>query len=112
MKAGLGKLTRSVAVERAPLGIRVNAIAPDGMPTEGDRQAREQLLSTTTRYDPVLVPPAGLATGEEAAAAAVFLASDLSRFVTGTTVHVDGGMWPPGGCPLTPTPPPSPTPSP
>jgi enoyl-[acyl-carrier-protein] reductase (NADH) len=38
-----------------------------------------------------------LGKGEDVAAVALFLASDLSRFVTGTTLHVDGGIWAAGG---------------
>ncbi|MGZ6975904.1 MAG: SDR family oxidoreductase, partial [Acidimicrobiia bacterium] len=49
-------------------------------------------------YDPAVVPPLGfMGSPDDAAAAAVFLASDLSRFVTGTTIHVDGGTWAAGG---------------
>jgi NAD(P)-dependent dehydrogenase (short-subunit alcohol dehydrogenase family) len=102
MKAALASLTRSLALELAPLGLRVNAIAPDGMPTGGEVAIREQVLAGPMRYDPVRMPPAGyLGTGEDAAAAAVFLASDLSRFITGTTLHVDGGIWAAGGWRLT-----------
>jgi 3-oxoacyl-[acyl-carrier protein] reductase len=98
MKAALASLTRSLALELAPLELRVNAIAPDGMPTGGEDEVRAEVLARSTRYEPVRMPPAGyLGTGEDAAAAAVFLASDLSRFITGTTLHVDGGIWAAGG---------------
>jgi NAD(P)-dependent dehydrogenase (short-subunit alcohol dehydrogenase family) len=98
MKAAIASLTRSLALELAPLGIRVNAIAPDAVPTEGESGVRDIMLAAGPPYDPVRLPPAGyLGNGEDAAAVALFLASDLSRFVTGTTLHVDGGIWAAGG---------------
>ncbi|HEY2303516.1 MAG TPA: SDR family oxidoreductase [Acidimicrobiales bacterium] len=98
MKAALASLTRSLALELAPAGIRVNAIAPDAIPTEGEAGSRDEMLATGSPYDPVRMPPAGvLGKGEDVAAVALFLASDLSRFVTGTTLHVDGGIWAAGG---------------
>jgi NAD(P)-dependent dehydrogenase (short-subunit alcohol dehydrogenase family) len=98
MKAALASLTRSLALELAPAGVRVNAIAPDAIPTEGESGSREEMLATGTAYDPVRMPPAGhLGKSEDVAAVALFLASDLSRFVTGTTLHVDGGIWAAGG---------------
>jgi NAD(P)-dependent dehydrogenase (short-subunit alcohol dehydrogenase family) len=102
MKAAVAQLTRSLALELAPRQLRVNAVAPDAIPTEGDRDVRGEMLGGGARYDPAVVPPAGaLGRPEDAAAVVVFLAGDLSRFVTGTTLHVDGGNWAAGGWRLT-----------
>jgi 3-oxoacyl-[acyl-carrier protein] reductase len=98
MKAALAHLTRTLALELAPRGIRVNAIAPDAITTAGDDDARAAMLAAGAAYDPAVVPPLGaLGATEDAAAVIVFLASEMAGFVTGNTVHVDGGNWAAGG---------------
>jgi 3-oxoacyl-[acyl-carrier protein] reductase len=101
MKAAVESLTRSLALELAPRAIRVNAVAPDALPTPGEAAAREQMLSqgaSGAGYDPATLPPLGhRGEPEDAAAAVLYLVSDLARFVTGTTIHVDGGMRAAGG---------------
>jgi 3-oxoacyl-[acyl-carrier protein] reductase len=90
MKAAVEHLSKTLALELAPRGIRVNSIAPDGIPTPGDED-----LGDTARqggretYDPKI--PMGWGNEDDCAGPTLFLASDLSRYVTGTTVHVDGG---------------------
>jgi 3-oxoacyl-[acyl-carrier protein] reductase len=98
MKAGLASLTASLALEFAGRGIRVNAVAPDAIMTAGEESARTENEVAPSRYEPVTLPPLGR-TGSPAEAARVvlFLASRLSSFVTGTTIHVDGGTGAAGG---------------
>ncbi len=93
MKAAVAHLTRMLALELAPRGVRVNAIAPDAIPTGGEQQIRDGMQATGPGYDTASVPPLGIGTPDDAAGVAVFLAGDLSRFVTGTTIHLDGGNW-------------------
>jgi NAD(P)-dependent dehydrogenase (short-subunit alcohol dehydrogenase family) len=89
-KIAVEGLTRELARQWAPHGIRVNALAPGYFPTEmnapmtADPGRRDALLART---------PMGRA-GEPAdlTGALVFLASDASRFITGHTLSVDGGM--------------------
>ncbi len=85
MKAALANLTKSLALELGERMIRVNCIAPDVIPTPGIGAV------------PVKTPLPRAGHVDDVAGAAVFLASDLSAFVTGTTVHVDGGNWAAGG---------------
>lgn len=88
MKAAVTSLTRTLAVELGPDGIRVNAIAADQVPTEGTASIGD--LSG----DPgVGIPMGRRGTYEDVGGCALFLASDLSSYVTGTTLHPDGGTW-------------------
>ncbi len=89
MKAAQANLTMSLSLELSSSKIRVNCIAPDVIPTEG-----ESLLGgESTDDESGLAPQPWLEGGtvHDCAAAAVYLAGDMSRFVTGTTIHVDGG---------------------
>jgi 3-oxoacyl-[acyl-carrier protein] reductase len=87
-KAGLIGMSKSLAAEVASRGITVNCVAPGFIETAmtgalGAPQ-REKLLGA--------IPAGRMGTPEEIASAVVYLASDEARYVTGQTLHVNGGM--------------------
>jgi len=89
-KAALISLTRTLAVEWASTGVRVNALCPGGTPTDLNRTLweNEEVYAGLT----ATIPMGRWARAEEMAGPAVFLASDASSFMTGQTLVVDGGQ--------------------
>ena len=87
-KAGMIGMSKSLAAEVATRGITVNCIAPgfiqSPMTDALDQKQRETILAS--------VPMGRLGSGEEIGAAAVYLASSEAAYVTGITLHVNGGM--------------------
>src|SRR5690606_34167690 len=101
-KSGMISFTRTMALELAEHNIRVNAIAPDHTITPGTRgnvkgpvdpsgwpQQSEAELDTWAR----LIPLGREGVDDECGSVAVFLASQMSSYVTGTVIPVDGGTW-------------------
>jgi len=93
-KAGVINYTKTAALELASHGIRVNALAPDVTMTEGLRAVAPEGVDERIGRT---VPMGRAGDVSEMAGAAVFLASDLSTYVTGQTIHVDGGTHAAGG---------------
>jgi 2-deoxy-D-gluconate 3-dehydrogenase len=89
-KAAVMNLTRALALELGPHGIRVNAIAPTVIVTDLNR---ELVRTQPQLYQAVLdrTPLGRLGEPEDIAGALVFLASPAARFITGQTLFVDGG---------------------
>ncbi len=87
-KAGLVGLTKATAVEMAPRNITANCIAPGFIDTPMTSVLNDKIKEFIVGR----VPLGRLGTAAEVAAAAVFLASDEASYVTGQTLHVNGGM--------------------
>ncbi len=88
-KGGVLAFTRSLASELAPRGIRANAVSPGLIDTP-------MIAAMMAERGPGLVaatPLRRLGTAEEVAGAVLFLASDLASFITGETLHVNGGLY-------------------
>jgi 3-oxoacyl-[acyl-carrier protein] reductase len=87
-KAGVVNYTKTAALELATHKIRVNALAPDLTMTEGIMRVSPDGLGSGVGH---MIPMGRPGHVDEMAGAAVFLASDLSGYITGQTIHVDGG---------------------
>jgi 3-oxoacyl-[acyl-carrier protein] reductase len=87
-KAGVINYTKTAALELAPHNIRVNALAPDLTVTEGLLRVSPDGLPASASY---MIPMGRPGHVDEMAGAAVFLASDMASYITGQTIHVDGG---------------------
>jgi NAD(P)-dependent dehydrogenase (short-subunit alcohol dehydrogenase family) len=89
-KAGLGQMTRALALEWGSRGIRVNAIAPGFILTDLTRKLWDQ--PTIREWGLTNTPLGRLGEPDDLVGAAVYLASDASAFMTGQTLYVDGGF--------------------
>jgi glucose 1-dehydrogenase len=89
-KGGMGNLTRTLALEYADRGIRVNAVGPGATLTDMNDAWRNdpQARAGVERH----IPMRRAATAEEIAAVFAFLASDDASYVTGQTIYADGGL--------------------
>ncbi len=88
-KAGIAGMARSLAQEIASRNITVNCVAPGFIDTDMTRALNEQQRAAIL----VRIPLARLGTADDVAAAVVFLASPQAGYITGTTLHVNGGMY-------------------
>ena len=87
-KAGIIGMTKSAARELASRGITVNAVAPGFIETEMTAVLSEKVRESAVAQ----IPMEAFGTAEDVAEAVAFLASDSARYITGQTIHVDGGM--------------------
>ena len=91
-KSGVNALTKVAALENGPAGIRVNTVAPGAVDSELFREALVRFnLGTEAEYAPQISVLGRVGRAREIAQASLWLASDLSSYVTGTVIHADGG---------------------
>ena len=87
-KAGIVGLTKSLAREVGPYGIRVNAIAPGFIDTDMVKDLKEEQKAELLKT----IPLKRFGKSEEVAKVAAFLASDKSKYITGQVITIDGGL--------------------
>jgi NAD(P)-dependent dehydrogenase (short-subunit alcohol dehydrogenase family) len=92
-KGGVNGLTRDLAIEWAPCGIRVNAIAPCQFESPSFRKAIQEFPDPDALLEKIVsnIPLGRIGRTEEIIGTAVYLASDASSMVTGHIIHLDGG---------------------
>jgi NAD(P)-dependent dehydrogenase (short-subunit alcohol dehydrogenase family) len=90
-KAALISLTRSMAVEWAPRGVRVNCVAPGIIATDHWLASRGAAAQEEAERRSAAIPMGRLGDQSEVAKVVLFLASDLSSYITGETIVIDGG---------------------
>jgi len=87
-KGGLIAMSRSLAREMAPFGIRVNAVCPGVVQTDMIKDLKQELLESFLQY----IPLGRFGEPAEIAAAVAFLCSDRSAYITGQVLIIDGGL--------------------
>ena len=92
-KAAVVNMTKSLAVEWAPDGVRVNAIAPGLFPHEEMRDDLKALRTSGADVDATRAPAMRLGERREIGWAATWLCSPFASFITGHTLVVDGANW-------------------
>ena len=88
-KAGIVAMSKSLAKEYAKKNIRINCISPGFIDTKMTKNINEEFKKKLIEN----IPLGKLGTGNDIANCALFLASDLSSYITGETIHVNGGMY-------------------
>jgi len=88
-KAGIVAMSKSLAKEYAKKNIRINCISPGFIDTKMTKNINEEFKNKLIEN----IPMGKLGTGNDIANCALFLASDLSSYITGETIHVNGGMY-------------------
>jgi len=88
-KAGIVGFSKSLAIEYAKKKININCISPGFIKTEMTDKINEDFKKTLMSK----IPCGDLGKGEDIALCAVFLASEMSNYITGETIHVNGGMY-------------------
>jgi 3-oxoacyl-[acyl-carrier protein] reductase len=88
-KAGIVGFSKSLAIEYAKKNININCISPGFIKTDMTDKINEEFK----RMLVAKIPSGDLGTGQDIANTAAFLASDMSRYITGETIHVNGGMY-------------------
>ena len=88
-KAGIVAFSKSLAIEYAKKNININCVSPGFIKTEMTDKINEDFKKTLISK----IPSGDLGKGEDIALCAVFLASEMSNYITGETIHVNGGMY-------------------
>ena len=88
-KAGIVAFSKSLAIEYAKKNININCISPGFIKTEMTDKINEEFKQVLISK----IPSGALGTGEDVSNCVAFLASDLSRYINGETIHVNGGMY-------------------
>ncbi len=88
-KAGIVAFSKSLAIEYAKKNININCVSPGFIKTEMTNKINEDFKKTLISK----IPSGDLGTGEDVSNCVAFLASDMSKYINGETIHVNGGMY-------------------
>ena len=88
-KAGILAFSKSLALEYAKKNININCVAPGFIKTDMTEKINEEFKKKLISK----IPSGDLGTGEDVSNCVAFLASDMSKYINGETIHVNGGMY-------------------